>query len=139
LARRIRLAAHAWREGVAAHVIATGGRRWGEHVEAVVIKRELVREGIPERAVALELCSLSTLENGRYTAELMRQLKLQRAMIATCVWHLPRALSNFRGFGVDAIAPPDHWHEATEVSRLTRLREGVCAWADSVMMSRQNG
>lgn len=138
MARRVRLAALAWRQGVATQVIATGGRRWGEHVEALVMKQQLVREGVPAEAVRLELCSLTTLENGRYTAELMQRSNLTRAMIATCTWHLPRALANFRGFGIDAIAPPAEWHEVTQETAMMRLREGVCAWADSVMMSRRS-
>lgn len=137
LSRRVALAARAFREGMAPRIIASGGRRWGEHVEAVAISRALASAGIPENAVLLELCSLTTLENGHYTAELMGRLGIKRALITTCAWHLPRALANFRRFGVDAVGPPPSWLDGRAVPLATRIRERLCQWADSAMM-RQN-
>jgi len=60
----------------------------------------------------------------------------RRALIATSSWHMARAIANFRRWGVEAIAPPDSYLESSPVSASVRLREGVCAWADSVMMPR---
>ncbi|MBW2452969.1 MAG: YdcF family protein [Deltaproteobacteria bacterium] len=136
LARRINLAFRAYEQGVAPRVIASGGRRWGDHVEAVLIARELVSRGVPEDAVFYELCSLSTRENCRFTAELLRKLGARRAMIATCAWHLPRAIGNFERLGVAAVSPPPSWLDTPPASMGVRVRERVCALADSVIMPR---
>jgi uncharacterized SAM-binding protein YcdF (DUF218 family) len=136
LARRIQLGARLFHHGAASRVIASGGRRWGEHVEALVIERGLREAGVTETAVVLELCSLTTLENGCYTAELLRVLGGSRALVATCSWHMPRALENFRRWGIDARPPPADWLDGGTPSASVRIREGVCAWADSVMMPR---
>src|SRR5262245_51132684 len=60
--QRTLTAARAWLDRVAPAVLASGGRRWGSHVEARRMKRELVAAGVPEGAIVEELCSLSTCE-----------------------------------------------------------------------------
>jgi uncharacterized SAM-binding protein YcdF (DUF218 family) len=136
LARRIALAHRAFERRVAPQVIASGGRRWGDHVEAVVIARELAALGVPQAAIVMELCSLSTRENCRYTAALLRTLGARRALVATCAWHLPRAIDNFERLGIVAVSPPPAWLDTPPASLGLRLRERVCAWADSVIMPR---
>ncbi len=85
-------------------VVASGGRRWGTHVEADVMARELVRRGVPPSAVVRERCSLSTRDNARFTAAVMARRGAGRAAIVTCSWHMPRALALFSSAGVDAVA-----------------------------------
>jgi uncharacterized SAM-binding protein YcdF (DUF218 family) len=136
LARRIALAHRAYRQGVAPLVIASGGRRWEGHAEAVVIARELVARGVPVDAVVQELCSVNTRENCRYSAALMFRHGASRAMIASCSWHLPRAVGNFARLGVVAVPPPTQWLDTPPASLALRLRERVCAWADSAIMPR---
>jgi uncharacterized SAM-binding protein YcdF (DUF218 family) len=136
LRRRVALAARAFRAGVAPRIIASGGRRWGEHVEALVMLRELRAAGVPEDAVVLELCSLTTVENCAYTARLLETLGGKRALVATCGWHLPRALEGFRSVGIDAVAPPASWLPAKEPRTTVRWRERACAWADALLLRR---
>jgi len=136
LARRIDLAHRAYREGVAPRVLPSGGRLWGDHVEAMVIARELAARGVPAAAVVPELCSLSTRENCRFTAALMDRLGVGRAMVCTCAWHLPRALGNFARLGIEAVPPPPSWLDTPPATLAVRLRERVSAWADSVIMPR---
>jgi uncharacterized SAM-binding protein YcdF (DUF218 family) len=136
LGRRIALAARLFHGGAAKRVIASGGRRWGHHVEALVIERRLREQAVPAAAIVLELCSLSTLENGRFTADLLERLGGRRALLATCAWHMRRAIADFRRCGVEALAPPADWLDGPPASARLRLRENVCGWADSVMMPR---
>jgi uncharacterized SAM-binding protein YcdF (DUF218 family) len=67
-ARRAARAAQAYLEGVAPHIIASGGRRWGGAIEAEALRKELVRAGVPEGAVTRELWSLTTHENAIFSA-----------------------------------------------------------------------
>jgi uncharacterized SAM-binding protein YcdF (DUF218 family) len=137
LARRVALAARAFSAGLAPRIIVSGGRRWGEHVEALVMARELRAAGVPESAVVPELCSLTTVENCTYTARLLRDLGARRALVATCAWHLPRALEGFRTVGVEAVAPPAAWLGPATARASVRWRERVCAFADALLLGRR--
>jgi uncharacterized SAM-binding protein YcdF (DUF218 family) len=108
--RRAERAALAWQELRPTCVIASGGRRWNGIAEADVLLSTLVARGVPRAAVVRELCSLSTLENAWYSAELMRAAGLLRPAIVTCDWHMPRAIACFERLGfeptqVPALAP----------------------------------
>ncbi len=132
LLRRVQLATRAYQAGVAPWIIASGGRRWGSWTEAVVIRNLLVGCGVPAPAITMELCSLTTLENGIYCAELLRKRgAARRAVVATCRWHLPRALADFRLCGIDALAPPDDWLCSPPPTLMLRLREHFCGWLDA--------
>lgn len=137
LARRAAAGAGAYLVGSARWIIASGGRRWGAHIEARAISRELVRAGVPEAAVVEELCSLTTYENALFSAEILRRLGARRAAIATCPWHMTRALASFRAAGVDACALPARGLPASIPSRAyLRAHEIVCGWIDAYAMRR---
>jgi uncharacterized SAM-binding protein YcdF (DUF218 family) len=137
LGRRVRLAARMFQGGLCTRIIASGGRRWGEHVEALVMRRELRRHGVPDDRIVMELLSLTTLENGYYTAELVRALGARSVLVATCRWHLPRALGHLRRFGVEALAPPAGWLEGGAPSSSTRWRERASGWLDALVLAQQ--
>ena len=140
LARRIALGARAHEEGVAPVVLACGGRRWHGVAEAVVMKRGLLAAGLPEDHIALELRSLSTAENAYFGAAWLHAQGARRAMLATCRWHLPRALDDFRRCGLDAIAPPSAWLEGPPASLALRGRERVSRWLDAALLrARMHG
>jgi uncharacterized SAM-binding protein YcdF (DUF218 family) len=110
-ARRAAAAAEAYHAGVASCVVASGGRRHAGQIEARVLRRELLRAGVPDAAIVEELSSLSTRENAAYVAEIVRRRGGRTVAVVTCDWHLPRALANFRRAGMDpmpwpAPAPP---------------------------------
>lgn len=91
---------------------------------------ELVRAGVVADAIVRERCSLSTRENARYTAALLQRRGIDRVVVVTCDWHLPRALAAFRraGLEVEGSAAPSvavPWRR-----RVVRWgRERVLAWA----------
>jgi uncharacterized SAM-binding protein YcdF (DUF218 family) len=103
LRRRADWAYVAARAGLARFVITSGGRRWGEYVEAERVAHYLVGRGLPEAGVFPELCSLTTSENALFSTALMARLGARRALVVTCNWHMPRALACFRALGVEAL------------------------------------
>jgi uncharacterized SAM-binding protein YcdF (DUF218 family) len=135
--RRAEVAASAYHRGVAKVIVASGGRRWGEHAEASSLKRELVRAGVPEAAIIEELCSLSTHENAVFTAAILRRLGAGGAAIVTCWWHMPRALENFRAAGIDAVPLPTEVN-ALGVRRRARVivHEVISGWFDAFTRRR---
>jgi uncharacterized SAM-binding protein YcdF (DUF218 family) len=108
LSRRLDAAARAYADGAGSPtvVVASGGRRWGDAVEADVMALELRSRGVPERAVVRERCSLSTAENARFSAAILARRGIRQAAIVTCAWHLARATALFRRAGVDVVAIP---------------------------------
>jgi uncharacterized SAM-binding protein YcdF (DUF218 family) len=132
LSRRILTGARAYRAGLAPKVIASGGRRWGVKAEACAIAEALARAGVPDEAIVVELRSLSTRENARYVAAALGSAGILRIAVATCHWHLPRALANFRALGVDAIPLAAESASLNAIGDMYRtVHEGVCAWSDT--------
>lgn len=117
--RRVATAAEVFRRGVAGVVLAAGGRRWGEAVEAVEMGRALEAHGVPRERIVLELSSLSTLENARFCADVLGRLGIRDALLVTCDWHASRALRDFEAFGLRVTAIPA---ESPRVGRWARLR-----------------
>ena len=108
-------------------VVASGGRRWGREVEAVAIADALAALAVPRDRIALELFSLSTVENARYTAEILRAHGIRRAAVVTCDWHIPRALRSFAAFDVEAFACPAASPAATRWTWLQRRAHEACS------------
>jgi len=125
LVRRAERAAAAFQSNRCTAIIASGGRRWKGISEADLLSRQLTRFGVPERAIVRELCSLSTLENAWYSAELIRMGRYSSPAVVTCDWHMPRALACFEWVGVRAIGlraiSPDR-SSATRFSDFLRER-----------------
>jgi uncharacterized SAM-binding protein YcdF (DUF218 family) len=140
-ARRVAAAASAYQAGVAPRILASGGRRWGEYVEARAFRQELAEAGVPEEAAIEELCSLSTFENAIFSAALLRRLpgvsRVPRAVIVTCPFHMPRALADFRRAGVDAEPFPSHRAPSSMARRAyLNAHEIVCGWLDARAMRK---
>jgi uncharacterized SAM-binding protein YcdF (DUF218 family) len=108
LARRVTTGARAYAAeadtgpapGGRTFVVVSGGRRWGDVVEADAMARELVAQGVPRSAIVRERCSLSTRENARFTAEILARRGVRAARVVTCPWHMARAVVHFSGAGV---------------------------------------
>jgi uncharacterized SAM-binding protein YcdF (DUF218 family) len=122
LARRIHWAGVAYAAGLGDVVIASGGRAWGDHVEALVIARELEAAGVPRAAIHPELSSLTTAENAIFSARIARSLGVREVLCVTCMWHAPRAVECFERVSLTARALPA---PGPPVSALVRARRAV--------------
>jgi uncharacterized SAM-binding protein YcdF (DUF218 family) len=118
--RRADAAARAWHAWRPALVIASGGRRWHGVPEADVLASLLERGGVPRASIVRELCSLSTVENAAYSAELLRAASSARVGVVTCDWHMARARACFALFGVSTVPFPAEAPEQSLLGRLTR-------------------
>lgn len=134
LSRRITLAAQAHRVGVAEVVLASGGRTWNGRTEASVI-RERLSELAPTARIRAEERSHSTAENAVYSAEILLAHGIERVMIATCRWHLPRAAANFRRCGLDVLLPDPTWGVGPRASLWTAIREQLACLRDAGLLA----
>ncbi|HEX3852844.1 MAG TPA: YdcF family protein [Polyangiaceae bacterium] len=104
--RRAMRAAHGFRAGQSPRILACGGKAWAGVREADALCAFLAAEGVPERALEREVWSRSTRQNAHYAAKLLLPRGVFRVGVVTCDWHMPRALSCFRGAGFDALPLP---------------------------------
>jgi len=106
LARRVEMGARTYlrRADRRTVIVVSGGRRWGDDVEADAMARELALYGVPERAIVRERCSFSTRENARFTADVLGRRGARQAALVTCPWHMARAVAFFSHVGL-AVEP----------------------------------
>lgn len=71
---------------------------------------ELASEWLQERAgvtpLAIESGSRDTWENGQQSADTLRRLGIDRVILVTHAFHMPRALLSVRRAGIDAVPAP---------------------------------
>jgi uncharacterized SAM-binding protein YcdF (DUF218 family) len=88
-------------------LIASGGRTWRGVVEADAMREALVQSGVRAQAVIRERCSLTTADNARLTAQLLRRFGRPSVVtLVTCDWHMPRAAALFAREGLSVHPAP---------------------------------
>lgn len=81
----------------------SGGR--GERAPGRPMRAVLTEEfGVP--VAALESESRTTWENARYTAPLLAAAGIDRVLLVTQAWHMPRAVAAFKRFGIRVTPAP---------------------------------
>lgn len=117
LEERVAAAAALYQAGGAPHVIASGGTTHGApRAEADALAEGLRAAGVPD--VLVESRSRTTLENARFTAELLAPLGARSVWIVTQPFHGRRAAHLFRRCGLE----PRVWHIADSLQYRDRKR-----------------
>ena len=81
-----------WKQGYAPLIIFSGAAIDPESVSsAEIMRREALRQGVPENATLIEPASATTDENANEVAKLMAQRKLRSAILVTSPYHQRRA------------------------------------------------
>lgn len=107
LTRRSEKAAQLYHDGIASHVICTGGRPQGiPRSEADACGEILRAAGVPAEAILLEEDSRSTEENALYAHELMQAQGWQQAVLVSDGFHLLRANWLFQRQGIPNTTSP---------------------------------
>lgn len=85
-----------WKAGWAPLIIFSGAAIDPQSVSsAEIMRREAVRQGVPESATLIEPNSTTTEENATEVAKLMTDRKLGSAILVTSPWHQRRASMAF--------------------------------------------
>jgi len=94
-----------WKAGWAPIIVFSGAAIDPESVSsAEIMRREAVRQGVPEGATLIEPNSTTTEENATEVAKLMTQRRIASAILVTSPWHQRRASIEFsRAFEPHAI------------------------------------
>ena len=95
---RVWRAAQLYHAGKAPLIIVTGGLVWDGPAlsEAKVMQIQLRALGVPDHAILIENDSRNTRQNALFTAELAASPGIERMLLVTSAWHMPRAAATFR-------------------------------------------
>ena len=86
-------------------LLVTGGSPYGGAPEGEVMARTLQQDyGLSVRWV--EMQSITTLENARYSALMLKQAGISRIVLVSQGWHLRRALPFFQAQGLHVLPAP---------------------------------
>lgn len=90
-----------YRQGRAPIIVLSSDRTGAASMAA-----SLETHGIPATSLRIDSRANTTYENAFYTSRLLRQDHLQRVLLVTSPYHMPRALAAFRKQGIDTIPAP---------------------------------
>jgi uncharacterized SAM-binding protein YcdF (DUF218 family) len=109
LEARLRHAKVLYDQGVASHVVTTGGRRAGDnYTEAEAGARWLTERGLPSERVIGVGEGADTLGSLRAAATEVRNRGWRTAVIVSDPWHSLRARTMAKDLGLDAWTSPTH-------------------------------
>ncbi len=89
-------------------VYPTGGAVLSETTEpeGAVIRRWLVRLGVPAEAVHPETEADNTWENAANVRRMLARAGIHRAILVTSAYHMPRSVAAFRAQGLEVVPAP---------------------------------
>lgn len=103
LKQRIYKAAELYNLGFTKKIIASGGMGYKEKVtESSAIKKKLIEIGIPEDKIIEENKSTNTLENLKFSKEIMKKNNLESVIIVTNYFHIYRSSMLAHDLGIKA-------------------------------------
>ncbi len=123
LAARLDHVVDLWSEGIATHVMVTGGKQPGDRFsEAEASQRYLVEHGVPADVILSEDAGSTTHESLKAAAEILLDTGLPRVLLVTDPYHALRTKLTANAVGLDAHASPT---PTSVVGRWTSARRQV--------------
>ena len=110
---RITYAAWLYQQGVAEHILVSGGTLdWTvlKSTPAQDMSSLLQLMGVPEQAIWLQPDSRNTYEDAIYSARILHEKGIDRVLLVTSAWHMPRAVKLFQAQGLDVIPLPTDYN-----------------------------
>lgn len=131
---RLEKAIELYEEGLATHIIVSGGQGPDEDIaEALAMKRFLVQRGVNPEKILLEDASTSTRENLQFSRELMEQAGFRHGIIVTNDFHIFRSLFLSRRMGIAATAAPASVPPVSGLRTRYIMREILALWKDVIV------
>lgn len=96
---RLQLAASLWHQGRIKHLLVSGDNHTRYYNEPITMWKDLQTLGIPRHAMTLDYAGFSTFDT---LARAREVFQLERMLLVTQAYHLPRALFIARQLGLDA-------------------------------------
>lgn len=111
IADRFRVAAEAYKLGKAPLLVLGGGGKLDEPgvCEGQFQKQMALELAIPESAIVVGPQVINTEQEAIQHAATLRGLHVKKILLATSVFHLPRAAMQFRALGFEVVELPCHY------------------------------
>jgi vancomycin permeability regulator SanA len=134
LAARLDLGAALYRSGKVQVLLVTGDNSRSHYNEPLVMRDYLVGRGVPRDRIVLDYAGFDTWDS---CVRAKKIFGVNRAILVTQRFHLPRALTLCRSVGIDAVGVGDdsgrYARDATVSSYLRELPAGLKAVVDLVI------
>ena len=96
-----------WKKGMARRLVLTGGRGTGDTIsEAAVGRRYAMKAGVADSAILLENEGRTTSESLTSVAAIMKEKKLERAILVSDPFHMLRLRILAKRIGVESVTSP---------------------------------
>ena len=102
-----------YREGKASIILVSGGLLdWDQRstTPAEDMAELLVWLGVPEHAILQQAESANTYEDAIYCAQILKAKGINRILLVTSAWHMPRALRLFEAQSLEVIPLPSDYN-----------------------------
>ncbi len=110
---RVIYAAHLYREEMARQILVSGGLLdWESRrtTPAEDMADLLVWMGVPAEAILLQGESRNTYEDALYTSRILKEKGIDRILLVSSAWHMPRAVMLFEAQGLEVIPLPTDYN-----------------------------
>ena len=87
-------------------VLVSGGLHFGQPPSEAQLMADSLEQDFAIKARWLEGESRTTWENAQYTAKILQTEGIQRVILVTDAWHMPRSRWSFEQFGFDVVTAP---------------------------------
>lgn len=87
-------------------LLVSGGTIPGMQTSLAAVMQETLTRDFQAPARWLESESLTTYENAKFSAKILREQGIDTVYLVTHSWHMPRARAAFKAFGIRAIPAP---------------------------------
>jgi vancomycin permeability regulator SanA len=129
LADRVRTACDLYKQGLAGHMIFSGGPGDGPIDEPHAMRTLALRLGVPDSAIIIDSNGLNTAATVRNTLAIFKAMDFHRVLVVSHFYHLPRIKMAYQSQGQDV------WTTPALQTRIPRdivyfiFREAAALWA----------
>jgi uncharacterized SAM-binding protein YcdF (DUF218 family) len=125
---RIRTACELYRDGLAKHVVLSGGRGDGQVTEAEAMRNYALKHGVPAEDIYIDNQGVNTEATVRDTLPLFQQWHSRRVLVVSHFYHLPRVKLAYQRAGVDVCTVPVHHGHLLVKLPFNMAREVAAFW-----------
>ncbi|WGS49958.1 YdcF family protein [Paraburkholderia sp. D15] len=104
LSARLDAARECYAKGLCREIMVSGGIDKHGTDEALAMKRDLMRQGVPENRIVMDNKGLDTWDTARNASVYMKAHNLRSAIAVSQYFHVPRAIIALKRFGVDEVS-----------------------------------
>lgn len=121
-------------------ILVTGGLHFGEPPSEAQIMADSLQHDFGVSARWLEGESRTTWENAKFSAEILHAQGMQRVVLVTHAWHMPRSRWSFEQFGFQVISAPVGFLSGPNSRPLNGwLPESKALWHNTALLNEALG